>query len=63
MTETTKLPQETKETLLDILKRAATQDRAIIEFQKNDGELHAADITEHVDRLEEMNGQRDNIGT
>lgn len=47
------LPQETKDVLMDILQRAASQDRAVIEFQKTDGELHAMDITDHVETLEE----------
>lgn len=49
------LPQETKDVLMDILQKAASQDRAVIEFKKRDGELHAMEITEHVEVLEEEN--------
>jgi hypothetical protein len=49
----TALPDETKATLLEVLSHAASQDRAVIEFQKKDDSLHAAEITEHVNRLEE----------
>jgi len=46
-----------KETLLSILKRAASQDRTVVEFRTEviDGErsLHRAlDITDHVESLE-----------
>jgi len=47
------LPQETKDVLMDILQRAASQDRTVIEFQTRDGELHAMDITDHVEALED----------
>jgi hypothetical protein len=47
------LPDETKDVLMDILRRAASQDRAVIEFKTRDGELHAMDITEHVEVLED----------
>lgn len=48
------LPDETKETLMSVLQRAASQDKAVIEFEKTDGELYATEITEHVAELEEM---------
>jgi hypothetical protein len=53
------LPPETKDILMDILRRAASQDRAVIEFKKRDGELHAMDITEHVAVLEDEYEQQD----
>jgi len=47
-----------KETLLSILKRAASRERTVVEFQTNerDGERvldRALDITDHVQSLEE----------
>lgn len=49
---TVDLPDDTKETLVGILEHAASNERAVIEFQKEDGQLIAADITEHVAALE-----------
>lgn len=51
----TDLPDETKETILDVLGHAASQDRAVIEFTKTDDTLYASEITEHVAELEDMN--------
>lgn len=47
------LPQQTKDTLLDVLSKAAGQERSVIEFTLNDGELYGKEITEHVEILEE----------
>ena len=55
MTTVVDLPEETKDTLLQVLKHAAGNERAVIEFQKNDGELFAMEITEHVEELEAQN--------
>jgi hypothetical protein len=49
------LSDEAKETLTNVLQHAASQDKAVIEFTKTDGELYAKEITEHVAVLEEMN--------
>lgn len=51
----TDLPDETKETLMQVLSHAASQEKAIIEFTKTDDTLHAKEITEHVVELEKMN--------
>lgn len=51
----TELPDKTKDELMQVLSHAASQDRAVIEFHEEDGSLHAAEITEHVERLEEAN--------
>lgn len=50
----TDLPEKTKETLMDVLSHAASQDRSVIEFTKTDDTLHAKEITEHVAELEEI---------
>lgn len=49
------LPQETKDTLLHVLSKAASQERTVIEFTLNDGELFGKEITKHVAALEEDN--------
>lgn len=48
------LPDETKETLMEVLQHAASQDRAVIEFTKDGGELHAKELTDHVSELENI---------
>jgi len=48
------LPDETKETMMEVLRHAASQDRAVIEFTKDDGELHAKELTDHVSELEDI---------
>lgn len=48
----TELPDETKETLMEVLQHAASQESAVIEFSVSDGTLYATEITEHVARLE-----------
>lgn len=46
-----------KETLLNILRHAASKDRTIVEFTREDGELkYAKEITEHVEALEDQVG-------
>jgi len=54
MSEMTKLPDETKETMMEVLRHAASQNRAVIEFTKDDGELHAKELTDHVTELEDI---------
>lgn len=59
MPEPVAFPSETKEALMEILRRAASQDRTVVEFQRTEGEngpvlSHAAEITEHVNKLEEI---------
>lgn len=45
-----------RETLIEILTHARSQPRCVIEFTTNeDGETTVADITNHVEKLEEMN--------
>lgn len=51
----TKLPNETKEKLMEVLSHAASQEKAVIEFVKEDDTLYAMEITKHVAELEEMN--------
>jgi hypothetical protein len=48
------VPDETKETLLSILSHAASQDRSVIEFTTDDGTVHAKEITNHVEKLEDI---------
>lgn len=49
----TGLPDETKEALTSVLQHAAgNEERCVIEFTTDDGELYAADITNHVNELE-----------
>ncbi len=50
----TDLPKETKAKLIEVLSHAASQDRSVIEFERKDGALYAAEITEHVAELEDM---------
>ncbi len=50
----TDLPDETKETLMNVLSHAASMDRSVIEFTTTDGELYATEITDHVAELEEI---------
>lgn len=52
MTDTVNLPDETKETLMAIMKHAASKDRTVIEFTVDDGALNAKEISEHVEVLE-----------
>lgn len=49
----TDLPPETKETLLEVLSHAVSQEKAVIEFTTTDGTLYAKEITDHVDELED----------
>lgn len=54
----TDLPDETKETLIEVLSHAAGNDRSVIEFTTNDGTLYASEITDHVEELEKIaNGE------
>lgn len=48
----TDLPDETKETLMEVLRHAASEEKAVIEFTKTDGTLYAKEITDHVSELE-----------
>ena len=48
----TKLSEEVKETLLEVLQHAASKDKSVIEFTNDDGVLRAKEITEHVEILE-----------
>ena len=52
MSDTVSLPDETKETLLNILQVAASRERTVVEFRTEDGELSAIEITDHVETLE-----------
>lgn len=47
-----------RETLVEVLTHARSQPRCIIEFTTNDdGETTIAEITEHVEKLEEANAK------
>lgn len=50
----TELPEETKQKLTEVLSHAASQNRAVIEFKKEDDALYASEITEHVAELEDI---------
>lgn len=52
MTDKVDLPEETKETLLSIMRHAASKDRTVVEFTVDDGALNAKEITEHLEVLE-----------
>lgn len=52
MAEKVDLPDETKETLLSIMRHAASKDRTVVEFAVDEGALNAKEITEHVEVLE-----------
>lgn len=52
MTESVDLPDETKETLMAIMKHAASKDRTVVEFTVDEGALNAKEITEHIEVLE-----------
>lgn len=46
--------EQTKQKLSEILGHAVAQDRCVIEFTKGDsGQMMVADITEHVEVLED----------
>lgn len=49
----TDLPDDTKETFMEVLQHASAEGKAVIEFHVEDNTLHAAEITEHVARLED----------
>lgn len=42
-----------RESVIDLLMRAQTEDRLVVEFAHLDGEIRAIDITDHVAALEE----------
>jgi len=46
------LPDETKETLMEVLSHAASNEQTVIEFTREDGSLYAKEITDHVNQLE-----------
>jgi hypothetical protein len=46
------LPEETKEKLREILQYAASNDHCVVEFKREDGQLYASDITDHLNELE-----------
>lgn len=48
------LPDETKDTLMTVLRHAASQERAVVEFTQTDGSLYAKEITDHVEEMEEI---------
>jgi len=50
----TRLPEETKDKLMEVLSHAASQEKAVIEFTRTDDTLYATEITEHVNEMEEM---------
>lgn len=52
MADKVDLPDDTKETLMAIMKHAASKDRTVIEFTVDDGALNAKEITEHLEVLE-----------
>lgn len=52
MADKVNLPDETKKTLLSIMRHAASKDRAVVEFTTDDGSLNAKEITDHVEVLE-----------
>lgn len=54
MPDSVEVPEATKKTLMNVLKHAASEEKAVIEFQNDGGELYATEITEHVEKLEEM---------
>jgi len=41
-----------RNSVVDLLKEASQRDRMVVEFQNVDGEIQAADITDHVKVLE-----------
>jgi hypothetical protein len=49
------LSDEVKETLMNVLRHAASEDRSVIEFRSDGENLTAAEITKHVETLESQN--------
>jgi hypothetical protein len=49
------LSDDVKDTIMSVLRHAASQDRSVIEFRSDGENLTAAEITEHVETLESQN--------